>query len=106
MIRRPPRSTLFPYTTLFRSIQSGVYNPLRAASMNRYNQLRRNVLAGVDTYWLSQPLQTAWQQRHSLSAAGGTEIFRYSLDLNAPMRRVAIKKRITNTKGSTLNRTY
>src|ERR1041385_4149690 len=23
MIRRPPRSTLFPYTTLFRSIQSG-----------------------------------------------------------------------------------
>src|SRR5260370_27036957 len=27
MIRRPPRSTLFPYTTLFRSLQ----DPLRAA---------------------------------------------------------------------------
>src|SRR5260370_26169622 len=26
MIRRPPRSTLFPYTTLFRSL--GVYRPL------------------------------------------------------------------------------
>src|SRR3712207_8502294 len=24
MIRRPPRSTLFPYTTLFRSLSSGV----------------------------------------------------------------------------------
>src|SRR3712207_8316379 len=24
MIRRPPRSTLFPYTTLFRSVQVGV----------------------------------------------------------------------------------
>src|SRR5690625_6847059 len=24
MLRRPPRSTLFPYTTLFRSISSGV----------------------------------------------------------------------------------
>src|SRR5256885_4937611 len=24
MIRRPPRSTLFPYTTLFRSVSSGV----------------------------------------------------------------------------------
>src|SRR5690242_21339835 len=24
MIRRPPRSTLFPYTTLFRSLRSGV----------------------------------------------------------------------------------
>src|SRR5258705_9396948 len=26
MIRRPPRSTLFPYTTLFRSIQTGRAN--------------------------------------------------------------------------------
>src|SRR5256885_6102609 len=25
MIRRPPRSTLFPYTTLFRSLNGGVY---------------------------------------------------------------------------------
>src|SRR2546430_3901884 len=27
MIRRPPRSTLFPYTTLFRSIPSGSKDP-------------------------------------------------------------------------------
>src|SRR2546428_2148298 len=27
MIRRPPRSTLFPYTTLFRSAQSDVCEP-------------------------------------------------------------------------------
>src|SRR3712207_6862630 len=25
MIRRPPRSTLFPYTTLFRSVERGVF---------------------------------------------------------------------------------
>src|SRR2546422_8481280 len=25
MIRRPPRSTLFPYTTLFRSVDAGFY---------------------------------------------------------------------------------
>src|SRR3712207_7218185 len=25
MIRRPPRSTLFPYTTLFRSVGAGMY---------------------------------------------------------------------------------
>src|SRR2546422_6474263 len=35
MIRRPPRSTLFPYTTLFRShlkalVESGAYGPLRS----------------------------------------------------------------------------
>src|SRR5258707_8699337 len=27
MIRRPPRSTLFPYTTLFRSCQAGLARP-------------------------------------------------------------------------------
>src|SRR5690348_17934906 len=27
MIRRPPRSTLFPYTTLFRSLPSMIRNP-------------------------------------------------------------------------------
>src|SRR5690348_18113133 len=31
MIRRPPRSTLFPYTTLFRSLTP---HPLRAAILN------------------------------------------------------------------------
>src|SRR5256885_11719582 len=29
MIRRPPRSTLFPYTTLFRSVHAGVAASLR-----------------------------------------------------------------------------
>src|SRR2546430_14788089 len=31
MIRRPPRSTLFPYTTLFRSLQRGRATPRAAA---------------------------------------------------------------------------
>src|SRR5687767_15961847 len=31
MIRRPPRSTLFPYTTLFRSVQR-VYGPEQGAA--------------------------------------------------------------------------
>src|SRR5256885_15362713 len=28
MIRRPPRSTLFPYTTLFRSVEEQTHHPL------------------------------------------------------------------------------
>src|SRR5258708_25130299 len=39
MIRRPPRSTLFPYTTLFRSIhgeaQTQLYRPLSCATATR-----------------------------------------------------------------------
>src|SRR2546422_7308418 len=30
MIRRPPRSTLFPYTTLFRSVKYAIYEPCNA----------------------------------------------------------------------------
>src|SRR2546425_7421936 len=32
MIRRPPRSTLFPYTTLFRSVVADVFEFLRAGA--------------------------------------------------------------------------
>src|SRR2546430_12397067 len=35
MIRRPPRSTLFPYTTLFRSLRSHVIQPSRRALWRR-----------------------------------------------------------------------
>src|SRR5690554_7182910 len=38
MIRRPPRSTLFPYTTLFRSLSEG----LQAATYSNYGQARRH----------------------------------------------------------------
>src|SRR3712207_8112540 len=31
MIRRPPRSTLFPYTTLFRSLESDLISPQECA---------------------------------------------------------------------------
>src|SRR5258706_8017823 len=36
MIRRPPRSTLFPYTTLFRSICVGQSTMLTASGANTY----------------------------------------------------------------------
>src|SRR5258708_31376301 len=35
MIRRPPRSTLFPYTTLFRSVLESVFPDIRQAIDNR-----------------------------------------------------------------------
>src|SRR5436309_5903283 len=39
MIRRPPRSTLFPYTTLFRSCQAG-----RLHTVDRHGQAARGPL--------------------------------------------------------------
>src|SRR3712207_6973440 len=36
MIRRPPRSTLFPYTTLFRSLDPGRSTSFRTFGLGRY----------------------------------------------------------------------
>src|SRR3989442_6752949 len=49
MIRRPPRSTLFPYTTLFRSVQSVTDPALGTVSFQYNNQPRRltNVTDGA-----------------------------------------------------------
>src|SRR3712207_7513377 len=42
MIRRPPRSTLFPYTTLFRSHEEGMFvEPAAAASVAGITAARR-----------------------------------------------------------------
>src|SRR5256885_11837708 len=41
MIRRPPRSTLFPYTTLFRSISRGV-NITRSRALENENRVLAN----------------------------------------------------------------
>src|SRR2546427_8273307 len=41
MIRRPPRSTLFPYTTLFRSVERGVADPHPAAEVFHRNSCLR-----------------------------------------------------------------
>ena len=85
---------------------AGVYDPNSVSSMNRYNELRRNVLAGVDSYWLSQPLRTAVQTRHSLTAAGGTDVFRYSLGVNAAFQPGVMKGSSNNTKGVDFSMTY
>src|SRR2546429_9363629 len=39
MIRRPPRSTLFPYTTLFRSLE--IFGISEAVHFGRANEFRR-----------------------------------------------------------------
>src|SRR2546426_11917631 len=39
MIRRPPRSTLFPYTTLFRSLSTVEWIPLSERGSRRHSSL-------------------------------------------------------------------
>src|SRR5437763_2079594 len=45
MIRRPPRSTLFPYTTLFRSVEATVFTTLQS-TLDRSGYTGAHVLKG------------------------------------------------------------
>src|SRR2546426_4149163 len=49
MIRRPPRSTLFPYTTLFRSLQRGRLRTVRQADgVERHHPLTDDAAAAEE----------------------------------------------------------
>lgn len=54
---------------------AGVFDAYRSGedpgiSMNSYNAVRRAVLGGQDTYWLSKPLQVSFRHKHSLMVDG------------------------------------
>src|SRR3712207_7840263 len=52
MIRRPPRSTLFPYTTLFRSISLDTLQPEKFAFITRrdhFSKVWEAVMATLET---------------------------------------------------------
>src|SRR3712207_7638812 len=80
MIRRPPRSTLFPYTTLFRSV--GFARTLRAAGVpvttDRIQQLVR-ALAALDP---SHRQDVYWAGRLTL-CGGPDDLDRKSTRLNS-----------------------
>ena len=85
---------------------AGIYDPSDPSKMNQYNRYLRYVLAGVDSYWLSQPLRTAAQHNHSLNAAGGTEVFRYTLGLNAGFTPGVMKGSSSKNKSVTFQMSY
>lgn len=47
----------------------------------RYNSIYKDVLSGVDTYWLSKPVQVGIGQKYNIRLEGGTEDFRWSTAL-------------------------
>src|SRR3712207_8271119 len=66
MIRRPPRSTLFPYTTLFRSEREEAADPRRAQAREHLDERGRRLGEEVGARGVGDGLG---QQR--LAGAGG-----------------------------------
>ncbi|WP_245893584.1 SusC/RagA family TonB-linked outer membrane protein [Sphingobacterium gobiense] len=71
-----------------------------------YYQKLSNVLGGVDTYWLSQPLQTAVGQRHGLFLEGGSPVFRYGVDMRYQTRPGVMKGSSRHQYSGGLNFSY
>src|SRR5439155_25433858 len=87
---RPPRSTLFPYTTLFRSLSGAVKPPWAASAMDGRFHPRLSWLSARD----GSPLHVApeeaettndayWLRPHTRAAPGRAEGDRKSTRLNS-----------------------
>lgn len=57
-----------------------------------YNKKLANVKEGVDTYWLSKPLRTVFNHKHSLAVDGGNENFRFGVDVQYANQDGVMKK--------------
>src|SRR2546422_8479278 len=75
MIRRPPRSTLFPYTTLFRSLEQAETLAVVRAAIERLAGMRRQVIKLRDV--------EGWSAKETCALLGITEGDRKSTRLNS-----------------------
>src|SRR5256886_8308362 len=96
MIRRPPRSTLFPYTTLFRSHALFLDEPARAACAQRGWLLRRDCqfhwcnrgYASFDDYlgtFTAEKRKKARRERRRVADAGVRFETRFGGELDEPL---------------------
>src|SRR2546425_10255935 len=76
MIRRPPRSTLFPYTTLFRSRAQGGGTPWRVTR----DEGRGGVLVDHGTHLVYQALDVAGVPRAVSAWTGRLRHHRYEVE--------------------------
>ena len=75
MIRRPPRSTLFPYTTLFRSIK--IYYHNKGIDKIKLNNILRNKLVNSKVplyYKYKEPPFISYKYTHNISK----KVFNYN----------------------------
>lgn len=71
-----------------------------------YNKLKQEVLRGVNTYWLAEPVQTAFAHRHGLTVEGGDKALRYKLYLGANMAPGVMKETNLDTKTGKIDLNY
>jgi TonB-linked SusC/RagA family outer membrane protein len=91
-------------------LKAGYYNHKNAESkfalMNLYYTKLKLVEQGINTDWMSKPLQTGIGQSHYLNLNGGSEAFRYSASLNYNHIAGVMKKSSRSNFNGSINLTY
>ncbi len=87
-------------------MRAGLFNPENASEMNYYNHYKQEILRGVNTYWLSKPLQTPITHRHTISMEGGDEALRYALGVNYNYEPGVMKESERTSMGLSLDLQY
>lgn len=86
---------------------AGYYNDMDDVGLrNYYIRLKQTVLSGVNTYWLSEPVETAFAHRHGLTVEGGDKALRYKIYLGAKWAPGVMKKTNLNTKTGKVDLNY
>lgn len=76
------------------------------ALKEKYGQLYSEVLKGVNTHWLSQPVQTGIGQKYNLRLEGGNESFRWGTNISYNSVIGAMKGSERNTFSGTVTLSY
>ena len=76
------------------------------ALKERYNELYSEVLKGVNTHWLSQPIRTGVGQKYNLRLEGGNEAFRWGTSLSYNSVMGAMKGSERNTFSGSVTLSY
>ncbi len=71
-----------------------------------YYLVASNVKRGVDTYWLSQPLQSAYSAKNTVRIEGGDDLVRFSLGAKYETNNGVMKDSYRNNFGVDMKATY
>lgn len=84
----------------------GVFPNTDPKALERYYKLRKKALEGLDTYWLSKPVQFGYGQKHSLMIELGKDELRTSLNFSYSDNVGIMKKSGRKNLSGTFNLQY
>src|SRR5688572_28932053 len=98
MIRRPPRSTLFPYTTLFRSLNEEQLKNLQGGGPRVMREIAQQLDADILVQVSARPTRQSQNGAgvrlvgEALNVKGGQQIGRAVVDIPPPMEKTTLNK--------------